>query len=80
MLALERNVPFLWIFFRNVYFSRVLAGVFRLAAWGEAVCGSTSDYKKSETRPGTCRQYEIFPVKQRILQSKLMAGFLLSQH
>lgn len=44
------------------------------------MCGSTSDYKKSETRPGTSRECEIFPAKQRILQRKLMPGFLLIQH
>lgn len=74
------DVPFLWIFFRNVYFSCLLSEVFRLAAWGEAVCGSTSDYKKSETRPGTSRQREIFPAKQRIFQSKFTAGSLLIWH
>lgn len=71
---------FLWIFFGDVYFCHVLSEVFRLAAWEEAVCGSTSDYKKSEPRPGTSRQCEKFPAKQRILQSKLTAGFLLIWH
>lgn len=74
------NVPFLWIIFSNVYFSHVLSEVLRLAAWEEAACGSTSDYKKSEPRPGTSRQREKFPAKQRILQSKLTAGFLLIWH
>lgn len=71
---------FFFFFFGDVYFCHVLSEVFRLAAWEEAVCGSTSDYKKSEPRPGTSRQCEKFPAKQRTLQSKLTAGFLLIWH
>lgn len=37
---------FYGFFFRAVYFSYLLSEIFRLAAWEETVCGSSSDYEK----------------------------------
>lgn len=69
-------MPFLWIFFSNVYLSHVLSEVFRLAAWEEAACGSTSDYKKSEPRPGTSSVRNFLPSRESCRANSQLACYL----